>query len=58
VAIHRGKGELLGVTWDCLDMTHGFICLNQTKNGKARTLPFNETLWGLFSGLRIIPWVQ
>ena len=33
-------------------MTHGFIRLKQTKNGKARALPFNETLWSLFSGLR------
>jgi integrase len=61
-AIHTGmrKGELLGLTWDCVDMTHGFIRLKQTKNGKARALPFNETLWSLFSGLRTrqdVPWV-
>jgi len=34
--------------------------LKQTKNGKARALPFNETLWGLFSTLRTrpdVPWV-
>jgi integrase len=40
-------------------MTHGFIRLKQTKNGKARALPFNETLWSLFSGLRTrqdVPW--
>ena len=53
-ALHTGmrKGELLGLTWDVVDMTHGFIRLKQTKNGKARALPFNETLWSLFSGLR------
>ncbi|BCA55308.1 integrase [Nitrospira sp. KM1] len=61
-AIHTGmrKGELLGLTWDCVDMTHGFIRLKQTKNGKARALPLNETLWGVFSGLRTradVPWV-
>ena len=61
-AIHTGmrKGELLGLTWDCVDMTYGFIRLKQTKNGKARALPFNETLWSLFSGLRTrpdVPWV-
>lgn len=61
-ALHTGmrKGELLGLTWDCVDMTHGFIRLKQTKSGKARALPFNETLWGLFSGLRTrleVPWV-
>ncbi len=62
MAMHTGmrKGELLGLTWDCVDMTHGFIRLKQTKNGKARALPFNETLWSLFSGLRTrqdVPWV-
>ncbi|MEK7305537.1 MAG: site-specific integrase, partial [Nitrospirota bacterium] len=61
-AIHTGmrKGELLGLTWDCVDMTHGFIRLKQTKNGKARALPFNEMLWSLFSGRRTrqdVPWV-
>ena len=61
-ALHTGmrKGELLGLTWDLVDMTHGFIRLKQTKNGKARALPFNETLWSLFSGLRTrhdVPWV-
>ncbi len=61
-AIHTGmrKGELLGLTWDLVDMTHGFIRLKQTKNGKARALPFNETLWSLFTGLRTrhdVPWV-
>jgi integrase len=61
-ALHTGmrKGELLGLTWDLVDMTHGFIRLKQTKNGKVRALPFNETLWSLFSGLRTrqdVPWV-
>ncbi len=61
-ALHTGmrKGELLGLTWDLVDMTHGFIRLKQTKNGKARALPFNETLWSLFSGLRArqdVSWV-
>lgn len=61
-ALHTGmrKGELLGLTWDLVDMTHGFIRLKQTKNGKARALPLNETLWSLFSGLRTrqdVPWV-
>src|SRR5688500_2774815 len=33
-ALHTGmrKGELLGLTWDQVDMTHGFIRLKQTKN--------------------------
>lgn len=53
-ALHTGmrKEELLSLTWEAVDMTHGFIRLKQTKNGTARALPFNETLWSLFSGLR------
>ena len=31
-------------------MTHGFIRLKQTKNGKAPALPFNETLWSVVAG--------
>ncbi|HSS31326.1 MAG TPA: site-specific integrase [Nitrospiraceae bacterium] len=53
-ALHTGmrKEELLSLTWDAVDMTHGFIRLKQTKNGTVRALPFNETLWSLFNGLR------
>ena len=61
-ALHTGmrKEELLSLAWEAVDMTHGFIRLKQTKNGTARSLPFNETLWSLFSGLRSrqdVPWV-
>jgi len=61
-ALHTGmrKEELLSLTWEAVDMTHGFIRLKQTKNGTARALPFHETLWSLFSGLRTrqdVPWV-
>ena len=53
-ALHTGMriGKLLGLTWDAVDMAHGFIRLKQAKNGKARALPLNETLWTLFSRLR------
>lgn len=61
-ALHTGmrKEELLSLTWEAVDMMHGFIRLKQTKNGTARALPFNETLWSLFNGLRTrqdVPWV-
>ena len=61
-ALHTGmrKDEILSLTWEAVDMTHGFIRLKQTKNGTAQALPFNETLWSLFSGLRTrqdTPWV-
>jgi integrase len=38
------KEEILSLIWEVVDMTHGFIRLKQTKNGKARALPFNENL--------------
>jgi integrase len=61
-ALHTGmrKEELLSLTWDMVDMTHGFIRLKQTKNGTARALPLNETLLSLFSSLRVsrdLAWV-
>ena len=61
-ALHTGmrKGELLGLTWDAVDLANGCIRLKQTKSGKARALPFNETLWTLFSTQRTrpdVPWV-
>ncbi|MBI5854268.1 MAG: site-specific integrase, partial [Nitrospirae bacterium] len=56
-ALHTGmrKGEILGLTWDLVDLNHGFIRLKQTKNGKARALPLNETLWTLLGRLRTRP---
>ena len=59
-ALHTGmrKEELLSLTWEVVDMTNGFIRLKQTKNGTARALPFNETLWSLFNGLRTRPEVS
>lgn len=53
-ALHTGmrKEEILSLTWEAVDLTHGFIRLQQTKNGKARALPLNETLWGSFGRLR------
>lgn len=38
------KGEILGLTWDRLDLKHGFILLDKTKNGDRREIPINETL--------------
>jgi integrase len=61
-ALHTGmrKSEVLSLTWDSVDVKHGFIRLNQTKNGKARNVPINETLRAALTGLRTridIPWI-
>lgn len=61
------RGEILNLTWDNLDLQHGFILLDQTKNGERREIPINstlrETLGELFRGTKErprridIPWV-
>jgi integrase len=38
------KGEILGLKWDQVDLKHGFILLDITKNGERRELPINGTL--------------
>ncbi|MDD3802242.1 MAG: site-specific integrase [Desulfuromonas thiophila] len=38
------KEEILSLTWDQVDMKHGFIRLNKTKNGEKRDVPINATL--------------
>ncbi len=62
VALHTGmrRGELLRLTWDDVDLAQGFIHIRQTKSGERRTVPMNETVWGILSTLRMsqdIPWV-
>ncbi len=45
-AVHSGmrKGEILGLKWEQVDLKHGFILLDNTKNGERREIPINETL--------------
>ena len=38
------KAEILGLTWDRVDLNHGFILLDRTKNGERREIPINATL--------------
>ncbi len=45
------KGEILSLKWDQVDLKHGFILLDMTKNGERREIPINETLRGIFQGL-------
>jgi len=55
------KSEVLGLTWDKVDLKHGFILLDQgdTKNGERREIPINdtlrETLAELFQGTKERP---
>ena len=46
------RGEILGLKWDeNVDLRHGFILLNKTKNGERREIPINDTLRSVFQGL-------
>lgn len=45
-AVNTGmrKSEILKLKWDNVDLQHGFILLDRTKNGERREIPINETL--------------
>jgi len=45
------KGEILGLTWDRVDLKHGFIHLDKTKSGQGRNVPINSTLMNCLKGL-------
>ena len=46
------KSEILGLRWDAhIDLKHGFILLDKTKNGERREIPINATLKTVFQGL-------
>jgi integrase len=38
------KGEILSLKWESIDLKHGFILLDRTKNGDRREIPINTTL--------------
>ena len=50
VALNTGmrRGEILGLKWEQVDLSHGFILLDVTKNGERREIPINTTLEYLF----------
>ncbi|HEX8947354.1 MAG TPA: site-specific integrase [Dissulfurispiraceae bacterium] len=46
------KGEILSLRWDNnIDLKHGFILLDKTKNGDRRELPINKTLRAAFQSV-------
>lgn len=38
------KGEILNLKWENVDLKHGFILLDKTKNGDRREIPINSIL--------------
>ncbi len=53
MALNTGmrKSEMLGLTWDKVDLKNRLILLDKTKNGERREIPINDTLYGVLSGL-------
>ena len=54
------KEEILSLTWESVDLRHGFILLAVTKNDERREVPINKTLGAIFQGMarRLdVPWV-
>ncbi len=52
VALHTGmrRGEILGLKWKHVDLNHGFILLDTTKNGERKEIPIDGTLRERFEG--------
>jgi len=44
------RGEILGLTWDRVDLRHGEILLTQTKNGRYRRVPLTHRVREVLQG--------
>jgi integrase len=46
IALNTGmrKSEVLLLKWDNVDLKHGFLLLEMTKNGERREIPINESV--------------
>ncbi len=47
------KAEILGLRWNQVDLNHGFILLDKTKNGERREIPINQSLKDTLQSLTI-----
>ncbi|MGA2466209.1 MAG: site-specific integrase [Thermodesulfobacteriota bacterium] len=45
------KGEILGLKWESVDLRHGLILLEQTKNGERREIPFRDNMRSTFQNV-------
>ncbi len=53
VALHTGMrlSEILKLKWTQVDLKHGFILLDITKNGERREIPIDNTLTIMFNNM-------
>ncbi|MBF0564028.1 MAG: site-specific integrase [Nitrospirae bacterium] len=46
------KAEILSLKWENVDLKHGFILLDTTKNGERREIPINTTLKSVLQSVK------
>jgi integrase len=53
IALNTGmrRSEVLGLTWDRVDVARGVLQLEKTKNGKRREIPMNRAVYDVLSAL-------
>ncbi len=54
IALNTGlrRAELLGLTWDRVDLSRSVLRLELTKSGKRREVPINDACYGALSSLK------
>src|SRR5262249_40480293 len=63
IALETGMrhGEIMGLTWDRVDLSRGVIRLELTKSGKRREVPMRQAVYNLLAALpephqgRVVP---
>lgn len=45
------RSEIFSLTWDHVDLKHGFIRIARSKNGESRDIPINAVLSEMFRGM-------
>jgi len=62
VALNTGmrRGEVMGLTWDRVDLSRGVLQLETTKSGRRREIPMNRAVYDVLatlprSGARLFP---
>ena len=53
LAVHSGmrRGEILGLTWDRVDLEKGIITIIDTKNSERKDIPMDETVKATLKGV-------